>query len=116
MPARTDVVERYIEGFRRTDHAMILSCLADDIVWDIYGHRSLQGKDAFDGEIEGDGFVGPPTLLLDDVREAGDKVIAQGYGHMAREGGEPVQFVFCEVFTFAGDKISRLQTYHINLS
>jgi uncharacterized protein len=115
MSARTDVVERYIEGFRRTDHDMILSCLAADVVWDIYGYRSLRGKDAFDDEIENEGFVGSPTLLLDDVREAGDKVIAQGHGHVGREGAEPMQFVFCEVFTFAGDKISRLQTYHINL-
>jgi ketosteroid isomerase-like protein len=116
MSARTDVVERYIEGFRRTDHDMILSCLTDDVVWDIYGHRSLQGKDAFDDEIENEGFVGSPTLLLDDVREANDKVIAQGHGDMSREVGAPMQFVFCEVFTFAGDKISHLQTYHINVS
>src|SRR5262245_14145220 len=48
MSTRKDVVERYIEGFRRSDHTMILSCLTDDVVWEIYGHTSLQGKAAFD--------------------------------------------------------------------
>ena len=28
-------VERYIDGFNRSDHAQILSCLADDIDWTV---------------------------------------------------------------------------------
>ena len=30
-------VEMYIDGFRATDHAKILSCLADNVVWDMPG-------------------------------------------------------------------------------
>lgn len=26
-----ETVERYLDGFRRTDHAQILACLTDDI-------------------------------------------------------------------------------------
>jgi hypothetical protein len=32
MSTRKAVVERYIEGFRRSDHTMVLSCLTDDVV------------------------------------------------------------------------------------
>lgn len=46
--ARKQVVQAYIEGFRRTDHDMILSCLADDISRLIHGHGTFDGKDAFD--------------------------------------------------------------------
>lgn len=31
------VVETYIDVFNKTDHAQILSCLADDITWEGHG-------------------------------------------------------------------------------
>ena len=43
MSENKDVVERYMEGFRRSDHAMILSCLTDDVVWDMPGAFHLVG-------------------------------------------------------------------------
>ena len=52
MSTHEDVVETYIEGFRRSDHAMVLGCLADDIVWQIHGQTTITGKDAFDAAIE----------------------------------------------------------------
>ncbi|HEX6362514.1 MAG TPA: hypothetical protein VFZ93_06155 [Albitalea sp.] len=33
MSARKAVVERYVEGFRRSDHEQVLGCLTDDVVW-----------------------------------------------------------------------------------
>ena len=35
MSANTDTVNRYLDGFRRNDHAQILSCLTDDIRWTV---------------------------------------------------------------------------------
>jgi ketosteroid isomerase-like protein len=61
--SRKDVVETYIEGFRRSDHAMVLACLADDVVWDVYGQTTITGKDAFDAAIENDALIGSPGLL-----------------------------------------------------
>jgi ketosteroid isomerase-like protein len=109
------VVEAYIEGFRRTDHEAILSCLADDVVWVLHGYRTLRGKQAFDGEIENDAAVGAPTLNVERLVEEGDTVVAVGNGEMTLEQAGQVAFVFSEVFTFTDDKISRLETFHINL-
>jgi hypothetical protein len=50
------VVQTYIEGFRQDDHAMILSCLTDDVVWVLHGYTTLSGKDAFDKEIQNEAF------------------------------------------------------------
>ena len=44
-------VEEYLEGFRHSDHARILSCLTDDVEWAIPGMFHVQGKEAFDREI-----------------------------------------------------------------
>jgi len=98
-------------------NAQILSCLTYDVVWDLYGCKTLQGKDAFDAEIENDAFEDSPTLTIDRLieEEEGDSVVVVGGGSVAREGGGRLEFVFCDVFTFTGDAISHLETYQVNL-
>src|SRR5262245_37657141 len=102
-----------MEGFRRSDHGQILACLTDDVVWRRHGYKTLRGKAAFDAEIENDAFEGSPTLVVDRLIEDGDSVAATGSGHVAKRGGERASFVFCDVFTFKGDAVSRLDTYHV---
>jgi uncharacterized protein len=113
MSARKAVVQKYIEGFRRTDHAQILSCLTDDVVWVLHGYKILHGKEAFDAEIENDAFEGSPKIELERLIQEGDTVAVTGRGSVAKKGGELMKFVFSEVFTFNGDLVSRLETYHI---
>ena len=115
MSDRKAVVAAYIDGFRHTDHQAILSCLTDDVVWTIHGHRTLEGRDAFDGEIESDVAIGSPKLQIDQMIEEGVTVVAIGHGAMTVKDAGPVAFVFAEAFTFAGELISRIETFHINL-
>jgi uncharacterized protein len=115
MSTHKDVVETYIEGFRRSDHSMVLGCLADDVVWRIYGQATITGKDAFDGAIENDAFVGSPELTLHRLVEEDDTVVAIGCGRMTPRQGGPITFEFAEVFTFSGDVVRQLETYHINV-
>ena len=35
-------VERYLDGFRRSDDAQILRCLTDDITWTVFGAFHLE--------------------------------------------------------------------------
>jgi ketosteroid isomerase-like protein len=113
--AHKAVVEAYIEGFRHTNHQAILACLADDVEWVLHGYRTLRGKEAFDAEIENAAAVGSPTLNLDRLIEEGDTVVAVGSGAMTLKEAGRVAFVFTEVFTFTGDRISRIETFHINV-
>jgi ketosteroid isomerase-like protein len=116
VTSHKEVVEAYIEGFRCSDHEAILGCLADDIVWVLHGYRTLRGKEAFDGEIVNDAAAGSPRLSLNRLIEEDDTVVAVGNGEMTLKEGGRVPFVFTEVFTFTGDKISRLETFHVNLA
>jgi ketosteroid isomerase-like protein len=116
MSTRKSIVEKYIDGFRRSDHAQILSCLTDDVVWALHGYKTLQGKEAFDAEIENEGFEGSPTITVDRLIEEGDTVVATGGGSVAQKGGDHREFVFCEVFSFNGDAVSSLDTYHVWLA
>jgi uncharacterized protein len=102
-------------GFRSSNHAQILACLTDDVVWDLPGHAHLVGKDAFDREIERPEFVGSPTLTVDRFVEEAETVVAIGSGAGVHKSGEPHRFAFCTVFTFAGDKIDRVESYVVPL-
>jgi ketosteroid isomerase-like protein len=113
MSRRKAIVEKYIDGFRRSDHSQILWCLADDVVWELQGYKTLRDKDAFDAEIENEEFEGSPTITITRMIEEGDCVVATGGGSVAKKDGDKMKFAFSEVFTFRGNAISRLETYHV---
>ena len=111
MSHQKETVERYFEGFRRSDHAMILALLTEDVAWDLPGFRHLRGKEAFDGEIENPDFTGSPTLSVDRLVEEGDTVVAIGRGEGHHKVGGPFRFAYCTVFTFNDDLIGRVESY-----
>jgi ketosteroid isomerase-like protein len=113
---RKRVVEEYFEGFRTSDHERISRCLTDDVVWDLPGFKHLEGKDAFDGEIENEEFVGSPTLVVDRLVEEGDTVVAIGSGVGTHRSGSTHRFAYCDVFTFAGSLISRVESYLVSIT
>jgi ketosteroid isomerase-like protein len=85
-------VQRYTEGFCSGDLTQIVSCLAEDVVW----------------------AGGPtPQLYIDRLIEERDTVAVVGHGSVDMGSGEPVDFVYSEVFTFRDDLVSRLDTFHV---
>ena len=116
MSERKDLVDRYFEGFRRSDHVQILECLAADVVWDLPGYKHLEGKSEFDREIENEAFVGSPILDVNRMIEEGDTVVAIGTGSGTQTSGNKFEFAFCTVFTFALDHIRRVESYIVSLT
>ena len=113
--ANTRTVERYMEGFRRGDHAEILSCLTDDVEWEIPGMVHVKGKDAFDKEIENEAFVGRPAIEVTRLVEQGDVVVAEGSVRAERRAGGILKLRFCDVFELAGGRIRRLISYLVEV-
>ena len=105
------VVERYLDGFRKSDHEQVLSCLTEDVEWAMPGAFHIVGKDAFDKEIENDAFVGSPTITITRVVEENDVVIAEGAVQARKRDGGLLNAVFCDVFVMRDAKIGRLTTY-----
>jgi hypothetical protein len=52
MSSYRDTVVRYFDGFSRSDHEQILDLLTDDVIWHLPGQAHVEGKVAFDAEIE----------------------------------------------------------------
>lgn len=116
MSVQKDIVEQYFEGFRRSDHQQVLACLTDDVAWDLPGFKHLVGKEAFDSEIENPEFVGSPTLVVDRLVEEANIVVAVGTGEGTHRSGSVHRFAYCDVFTFRGDLISRVESYLVPLA
>ncbi|MDQ3101624.1 MAG: nuclear transport factor 2 family protein [Bacteroidota bacterium] len=116
MSENKQVIEKYIEAFRRSDHAMVLSCLTDDVIWEMPGVYKHNGKEEFDKEIENENFIGSPTIQIRRMTEENDVVIAEGavQGKM-RNGGE-LNAVFCDVFEMENGKIKHLTSYLMSLN
>jgi ketosteroid isomerase-like protein len=111
MSQNKQTVQKYMSAFARTDHAEVLSCLTDDVEWDIPGAFHVAGKDAFDREIENDAFVGSPTIRVTRMTEEQDVVVAEGTVHNARKDGGMLNAVFCDVFVMQDAKIKHLTSY-----
>jgi uncharacterized protein len=111
MTENKRTVDRYMDGFRRTDHDQILSCLTDDVEWIIPGAFHARGKEAFDKEIENDAFTGYPAITVTRMTEEDDVVVAEGSVRTQRKDGAILNLVFCDVFEMQDGKIRRLTSY-----
>ena len=115
MSVNKQTIERYMQGFNASDHEQILSCLTDDIEWQMPGAFRLAGKTAFDGEIENPAFVGRPAVTVTRLVEEGDVVVAEGAVRAQRADGGVLNAVFCDVFEMEGGRIRKLTTYLMEL-
>ena len=116
MSENKKTVEQYMEGFRRSDHQMILDCLTDEVVWEMPGVYTHYGKEEFDREIENDNFVGSPTIQIKRLVEENDIVIAEGAVQGKMKNGNSLDAVFCDVFEMTSGKIERLTSYLMTLN
>ena len=115
MSNNKETVERYMEGFRRTDRELILSCLTDDVEWFIPGAFHTHGKDEFATHIVDEGFAGQPEIVVSRLVEEDDVVVAEGSVRAGRTDGAVMNLVFCDVFEMAGGKIRKLTSYLMQL-
>lgn len=111
MSENKRTVATYIDGFNKSDHAQILSCLTDEVEWIIPGMFHTIGKGAFDKEIENEEFVGHPTISIIRMVEEGNVVVAEGTVTSARRDGGRLNAVFCDVFVMQNAKIAQLTSY-----
>ncbi len=105
------VVEKYMDGFNASDHEKILSCLTDDVTWDMPGFFHLEGKEQFDKEIESDASDGKPVITTIRLVEEGNIIVAEGAVKCKMKNGGMLDAVFCDVFHFEKGKIKHLTSY-----
>ena len=111
MSRNKKTVEKYMEGFNATDHAKILSCVTEDVEWELPGVYHHKGKKAFDKEIENEAFTGKPVINVTRMTEQDNVVIAEGTVLATKKDGTRLNLVFCDVFEMEGGLIKKLTSY-----
>ena len=115
MTPNKDTVGKYMDGFRRTDRSQILSCLTDDVEWELPGVFSVTGKKAFEEHIQDEGFMGNPEITVTRLTEAEDIVVAEGSVRTQRSDGTVINLAMCDVFEMKGGRIRKLTSYLMEL-
>ncbi|HYN10577.1 MAG TPA: nuclear transport factor 2 family protein [Vicinamibacterales bacterium] len=111
MSRNKRTVEDYMDGFRNTDRPRILSCLTEDVEWEIPGLFHVQGQAAFNEHIVDEGFAGQPAITVTRLIEESDVVVAEGSVRTQRTDGRRMNLVFCDVFEMQDGRIRRLISY-----
>jgi uncharacterized protein len=111
MTANQKTVYAYMDGFRNTDRQRILSCLTNDVEWQIPGAFHIRGKEEFARHIVDEGFVANPAITVTRMTEGDDVVVAEGSVRTQRKDGTFLNLAFCDVFEMKDGRISRLISY-----
>lgn len=106
-------IEQYFDGFINFDVENILSCLTDNVFWEIPGVFQVKGKEAFLKMFENSYFEGSPAIKIMRMIEENDMVAAEGYIQSNRKEGGVFNAVFCDIFLMEKGKIKQLTTYLI---
>ena len=115
MSENKRTVERYIDGFNKSDHEQILGCLTEDIQWTVFGAFHLVGKDAYDKEIENPAFTGSPEITILRMVEENDVVMAELTLVAKPIDADPIRMVAGEVFVMRDALIKERRAYLIPL-
>ena len=83
-----------MDGFRKTDRSQILSCLTDDVEWEIPGAFRVRGKEEFDKHIVDESFVDHPAITVTRLTEDNDVVVAEGFVRTQRKDGTFLNLAF----------------------
>lgn len=115
MSDNKKTVETYNDGFNKSDHAQILSCLTDDIQWTVFGAYRLNGKEAYDNEIENPACTGSPTITIMRMVEEDDVVMAEMTVQVRRANGELMRAAMGDVFVMRVARIRERRAYVVEL-
>ena len=99
------VVEIFLEGYSTGDNTKILSCLTEDVIWEMAGFFNLKGKDQFEKELNNEAADGNPTITISRLVEEGNIVVAEGAVKGKLKNGGFMEALFCEVFHFSNGKV-----------
>jgi uncharacterized protein len=111
MTPNQKTIEQYMDAFRTTNRAQVLSCLTDDVEWIVPGIFHSRGRDEFATHIVDEGFAGHPEITVSRLLEDGDIVVAEGSVRAPRVDGTFLNLVFCDVFDMRHGKIRQLTSY-----
>jgi uncharacterized protein len=110
------VVRKLNKAFEADDVETILSCLADDISWDVPGHFTCKGKQGFKSQIHNDAFEGAPVITIKNEIAEGDYLAVEGTVTSKFKGGAPFNAVFHNTYLLKDNKVKAMTSYVVPMT
>ena len=94
------------------NHEGFLALCTDDTEWTFVGDRILKGKEAV-RQWMAETYVEPPNFEVAHLIAEGDFLTALGDITMKDKDGSAIQYSYCDVWHFRGDKLAALKAFVI---
>ena len=110
-----DIVRKLNKAFEADDVETILSCLADDIRWDVAGHFTAIGKEEFRKQVHHEAFVGAPVITIINEIAEGDYLAVEGRVESRMKSGVLFKAVFHNTYVLKNEKVKAMTSYVVPL-
>jgi uncharacterized protein len=107
-----EIVRRVDAAFAENNVEGFLSFCADDVEWTMIGNPAVKGKEAIRNWLASMGSE-PPNISPAGIIAEGDFASAYGNMTMKDKDGEVVQYSYCDIYRFSGDKIVDIKSFVI---
>jgi ketosteroid isomerase-like protein len=96
----------------KRDFEGALKHCTEDTQWHFIGDRTLSGKDMV-REYMAETYQEPPNFKVNQLFGEGDWLTALGEITLKDDEGNEVQYAYCDVWRFEGDKLAELRAFVI---
>ena len=94
------------------DYEGFLAFCTEDTEWTFVGEQTLKGKEAV-RRYMAETYREPPKFTVANLIAEGDFVTALGDIILKDEDGKAIQYSYCDVWRFRGDKLVELKAFVI---
>jgi ketosteroid isomerase-like protein len=109
------IVEKINKAFEKNDPEAFLSYCTDNVVWNMVGEKTTNGKTEVREWLAQMKDMEPPKFTVDQFIAEGDSVACCGDMTMKDKDGTPGKYSYCDVYRFRNGKITELRSYVVKL-
>jgi len=105
------IVKEINDAFTKNDTETFLAHCSEDLYWNMAGETEKKGKAAIRNWMKQMDGNQPPKFTVDAIFGDRDHVACHGEMTMKNADGKEGKYSYCDVYTFAGDKVKELRSF-----
>jgi ketosteroid isomerase-like protein len=112
-------IESLATAFSTHDFAHVLPHVADDVVWELVGNQTIEGKHMVERlvELTADGLIGSTVTVRSARSVVGDgTVVVDTVTHYDHPSDGVTLVASCDLYDHADGVITRIRSYTVELS
>ncbi|MGQ0739492.1 MAG: nuclear transport factor 2 family protein [Bacteroidota bacterium] len=106
-----EVIRKLNKGFEAGDEEAILSCLTDDVHWNVAGYFTANGKEEYRKQIANENFSGLPVITIINEIEENNQVAVEGVVRAQFANGDPFKAFFHNTYRMENGKVKAMTSY-----